>query len=76
MKVIEAKATSQFEMPEPTNNFTRGRELAWLQENTKEVPALSCSKREFSITEPGAANSNRPKYRVLGQPDNFNTVVW
>lgn len=76
MKVSEAKATNQLEMLEPDNIFTLSRVLAWPQENKNEVPSRPFSKREFSETNPTDANSNQPKYRVLGQPDNFNTVVW
>lgn len=76
MKVSEAKATSQLEMLEPNNIFTLSRVLAWPQDNKKEVPTRLSAKREFSETNPTDANSNRPKYRVLGQPDNFNTVVF
>jgi hypothetical protein len=76
MKVREAKATNQLEMLESNNILTVGRALAWPQENKKEVSAQPAAKREFSETNPTDANSNRPKYRVLGQPDNFNTVVF
>lgn len=76
MTVNEVKTTIQLEMPEPIAFSTNKNELAFCEDAQNEVPGRTFSKREFSIANPDSTNSSQPKYRVLGQPGNFNSVVW